>query len=110
MDQAIDILIEARTLWPADDQVAMRLGAALVMGNKPAEALTVLLPYLAAHPSDHERILLVLRAIYEARSAGRPIATVEADRALFIRYADAYKAANGPQQPLVAEWRKYIER
>lgn len=55
-------------------------------------------------------ILLVLRAIYEARSAGRPIATVEADRALFIRYADAYKAANGPQQPLVAEWRKYVDK
>jgi VWFA-related protein len=110
VDQAIDILIEARTLWPADDQVAMRLGAALVMANKPAEAMTVLLPYLAAHPTDHERILLVLRALYEARSAGRPIATVEADRALFLRYAAAYAAAKGPQQALVAQWRQYVEK
>jgi tetratricopeptide (TPR) repeat protein len=110
LDQAIDILIEARTLWPADDQVAIRLGTALVTANKPADAMKVLLPYLATHPSDHERILLVLRAIYEARSAGRPIATVEADRALFMRYADAYTAANGPQLPLVTQWRRYVEK
>jgi tetratricopeptide (TPR) repeat protein len=110
VDQAIDILIEARTLWPADDQVAMRLGSALVMANKPEDAMKVLLPYLATHPTDHERILLVLRALYEARSAGRPIATVEADRALFVRYADAYAAANGPQQAMVAQWRTYIAK
>jgi VWFA-related protein len=108
--RAIDILIEARALWPTDDQVAMRLGAALVMANKPDDAMKVLLPYLATHPTDHERILLVLRALYEARSAGRPIATVEADRALFVRYADAYAAANGPQQALVAQWRSYIAK
>jgi VWFA-related protein len=110
MDQAIDILVEARTLWPADDQVAMRLGTALVLANKPADAMRVLVPYLGTHPSDHERLFLVLRALYEARSAGRPIATLEADRALFVRYADAYTAANGPQQALVAQWRKYVEK
>lgn len=110
VDQAIDILIEARTLWPADDQVAVRLGAALVMANKPAEAMKLLLPYLRTHPSDHERMLLVLRAIYEARSAGRPIATIEADRALFVRYADAYAAAKGPHLPLVAQWRQVVEK
>ena len=69
-----------------------------------------LVPYITAHPADHERIFLALRALYEARSTGKPIATVEADRALFGRYADAYAAANGPQQALVAEWRKYVEK
>ena len=69
IDQAIDILTEARTLWPADDQVGLRLGTALMMANRSAEALKVLEPYLAAHPADHERLLLALRALYEARSA-----------------------------------------
>ena len=40
MDQAIDVLTEARTLWPADDEVTIRLGTALVMANKPAEAMS----------------------------------------------------------------------
>jgi VWFA-related protein len=110
MDQAIDVLTEARSLWPTDDQVTIRLGTALVMANKPVEAVKVLEPYLAAHPADHERLLLALRALYEARSTGRPIATPEADRALFTRYADAYAAAKGPQLGLVGQWRKYVEK
>jgi predicted Zn-dependent protease len=71
MDQALDILTEARALWPADDDVAQRLGTALAMANKPAEALKVLEPYLAAHPADHERTFLALRALYEAKGLGR---------------------------------------
>ena len=109
IDQAIDILTEARTLWPADDDVGLRLATALVMANKPAEALPLLEPYLAAHPQDHERLFLALRALYEARSAGRPLAG-DRDTALFVRYADAYAAARGPQQALVAQWRKYMEK
>ena len=109
-DQAIDILTEARALWPADDEVTIRLATALVMANKPGEALTLLEPYLATHPADHERLFLALRAIYEARSAGRAAGTPASDRALFVRYAEAYAAAKGPEQALVAQWRKYVEK
>ena len=96
MDQAIDMLTKARTLWPADDEVQVRLGTALVMANKPADALKVLEPYLATHPDDHERHFLALRALYEARSRRQADRTTDEDRALFIRYADAYAAAKGP--------------
>jgi tetratricopeptide (TPR) repeat protein len=110
VDQAIDILTEARTLWPADDQVGLRLGTALMMANRSAEALKVLEPYLAAHPADHERLFLVLRALYEARSGGRVLGTADSDKALFTRYADAYALAKGPQQALVDQWRKSFEK
>jgi VWFA-related protein len=110
VDQAIDILTEARALWPADGEVGLRLGTALVMANKPAEALEVLEPYLASHPADHERLLLVLRALYEARSSGKTLTTTAGDTALFTRYADAYAAAKGPQQPLVDQWRKFMQK
>jgi tetratricopeptide (TPR) repeat protein len=110
LDRAIDVLAEARTLWPADDQVAQRLASALVTANKPADAMQVLEPYIAAHPADHERLLLALRALYEARAAGSAVRTREEDKALFTRYADAYAAAGGPQRALVGEWRKYLEK
>jgi len=110
MDQAIDVLTEARTLWPNDDQVTLRLGTALVLANKPAEAMKVLDPYLAAHPADTDRLYLALRALYEARSSGRTLTSADADRALFVRYADAYAAAKGPQLALVEQWRKVIEK
>jgi VWFA-related protein len=109
MDQALDVLTEARTLWPADDNVTVRLGTALVLANKSADAVKVLQPYLDAHPADQEVLFVAMRALYEARAAGRTIETIQADKARFIKYADAYTAARGTQQALVDQWRKYIE-
>lgn len=108
-DQALDVLTEARTLWPADDDVTVRLGTALVPANKSADAVKVLAPYLDLHPADHEMLFVAMRALYEARAAGRAVDTVEADKVRFIEYADAYAAARGSQQPLVDQWRKYVE-
>jgi VWFA-related protein len=109
MDQALDVLTEARTLWPADDNVTVRLGTALVIANKSADAVKVLQPYLDAHPADQEVLFVAMRALYEARAAGRTIETIQADKARFIKYADAYAAAKGSQQALVDQWRTFIE-
>lgn len=108
-DQALDVLTEAWTLWPTDDAVTVRLGTALLLAKKSADAIKVLQPYLDAHPADHDVLLVMMRALYEARAAGRTIESVQADRTRFIEYADAYTAAKGPQQALVDQWRKYIE-
>lgn len=108
-DQALDVLTEARTLWPADDGVTARLGAAMALAKKPADALKVLQPYLEAHPADHDVLLVALRALHDARAAGRAVETEQADRARFAKYADAYSAAKGPQQALVDQWRKSFE-
>jgi len=72
--------------------------------------MKVLDPYLAAHPADTDRLYLALRALYEARSSCRTLTSADADRALFVRYADAYAAAKGPQLALVEQWRKVIEK
>jgi len=72
--------------------------------------MKVLDPYLTGHPADTDRLYLALRALYEARSSGRTLTSADADRALFVRYADAYAAAKGPQLALVEQWRKVIEK
>jgi VWFA-related protein len=109
VEQAIDVLMEARTLWPSDHEVGVRLATALVRVNKQADALKVLQPYLEAHPADQEWLFLAMRALYEARAARRVIETADADKARFVKYADAYSAARGSQQALVDQWRKYFE-
>lgn len=106
---AIDVLMEARALWPADDDVGVRLATALVRANKQADALKVLQPYLDAHPADQDWLFLAMRALYEARTAKRVIETDAADQARFVKYAEAYVAARGPQQDLVDQWRKYFD-
>ena len=110
MNAAIDILKEAAGLWPTNDQVQVRLGAAYSRASRPVEAVQALDPYLAQHPEDHEHLFIALRAIYEARSTGQSIGTVEEDRKRFDRYAAAYAAAGGGQQALVDQWRKFVNR
>ena len=110
VDQAIDILKEASTLWPGSEEVQVRLGTAYAQAARPADAVRTLDPYLAQHPEDQERLFIALNAIYNARSAGQSIGTADEDRKRFERYAIAYAAAGGPQQALVEQWRKFINR
>ena len=110
VDAAIDILKEASTLWPGSEQVQPRLGTAYAQAGRPVDAVLALDPYIAQHPQDHERLLVALKAIYDARSTGKSITTAEDDRKRFERYAAAYAAAGGPQQALVEQWRKFVNR
>ena len=109
-DAALDILNEASKLWPGSEQVQLRLGTAYALAARPVDAVRALDPYLAQHPEDQERLLIALRAIYEARSTGQSIGTVEEDRKRFERYAAAYAATGGTQLPLVEQWRKFVNR
>jgi hypothetical protein len=110
VDHALEILNQAATEWPENDDVQVRIGAALAMAGKRAEALLKLEPYLEKHPQDVERQLFTLRLLYQARMDGRPIRSTNEDRALFAKWAAAYAAANGPDQALVAQWQKVINR
>jgi hypothetical protein len=109
-ERAVDILKEAASLWPGNEQVQLRLGTAYAMAGNGAEALTTLEPYLERHPEDHERLFVALRLLYEAHTARRTITSADADRALFSKYAAAYAAASGPQQAVVDQWKKFMGR
>lgn len=106
---AATILAEAAQRWPADEQLQLRLGIAYAAAGKPADAVRALDVYLAGHPADQERLFIALRAIYEARNKGTSIETPEKDRERFERYAAAYAAAGGPQQVLVARWKRFLD-
>ncbi|HEU4928419.1 MAG TPA: VWA domain-containing protein [Candidatus Krumholzibacteria bacterium] len=107
---ALNILKEAMTIWPDNDQVLLRMGTAYAAGGKRSEALAILEPYLDRNPTDHERTFLVLQTLYEARAAGTSVKSPAEDRALFDKYAAAYAAAKGPQAEMVEIWRKAVRR
>jgi VWFA-related protein len=108
--QALDILVEASGLWPDNEEVRVRLGTAQAAAGRFPEAVRTLDSYLTAHPEDHERLLIAMRAIYETRSAGKTIASADDDRQRFNRYAAAYAIAGGPQQALVSQWKRFVDR
>jgi predicted Zn-dependent protease len=107
---AIGLLREAVLLWPDADDVAMRFGTALAQGGQGADALKVLDPYLLKHATDQDRLMLAMRIIYEAKSAGHPIDTAETDRERFARYYTAYEKTGGPQLALATDWKKVVDR
>ena len=106
VDQAFAILNDAASRWPDNDEVQVRIGAAMAMAGKRADALLKFEPYLEKHPDNQERLFFALRILHEARADGRPIRSTNEDRALFARWAAAYKATNGAQQALVDQWQK----
>ena len=108
VDHALEILNEAAGQWPDNDEVQVRIGAALAAAGKRADALLKIEPYLEKHPDDLERHFFALRLLYEARADGKPIRSTNEDRALFAKWAAAYAAAKGPQQAMVDQWRKAI--
>jgi predicted Zn-dependent protease len=110
MNEALDILKEAASTWPENDQVELRLGTAYARAAKPVEAVQALDRYLTRHPEDQDRLFVALRSIYEVRSTGQAIGTVEEDRKRFERYAAAYAAAGGTQTALVDQWRRFVNR
>ncbi len=110
VDHALEILNEASGVWPDNEEVQVRLGAALALSGKRADALQKLEPYLAAHPDDVERHFLALRTLYEAKADGKPVRSQAEDRALFAKWAAAYAAAKGPQQALVDQWQRALNK
>jgi tetratricopeptide (TPR) repeat protein len=110
VDQALAILDDAAARWPENDEVQVRIGAALAMAGKRADALRKLETYLDKHPDDQERQFVALRLLYQARTDGKPIRSTNEDRALFTKWATAYTAANGPQLALVGQWQKAMSK
>ncbi len=88
VDQALAILDDAAARWPENDEVQVRIGAALAMAGKRADALRKLETYLDKHPDDQERQFVALRLLYQARTDGKPIRSTNEDRALFTKWAD----------------------
>lgn len=108
VDHALEILNEAAAQWPDNEEVQVRIGAAMAAAGKRADALLKIEPYLEKHPDDLERHFFALRLLYEARADGKPIRSTNEDRALFAKWAAAYAAAKGPQQAMVDQWQKAI--
>lgn len=108
--EALAVLNEAASRWPDNDEVEVRLGAALAMSGKRADALQKYETYLAKHPEDHERLFAAMRILFEARTSGRPVRSTTEDRALFDKWASAYAAVKGPQQSVVDQWRRTVNR
>lgn len=101
-------LHDGPTRWPDDDGLRRAVGLAQLALGRGDQGLATLEPYLDRHPSDQDVLFLVLRALYDAHAAQRPLTTAAGDAERFVRYAALYAQARGPHLALVEKWRAAI--
>jgi VWFA-related protein len=108
--RALDIAREAASLWPANEEVQLRLVVAAAQAGEFTEALKSIESQIEKTPNDSNRLFFAMRIVYEANAAGQPIESKDKDLARFERYRTAYVAAQGPRGDLVEEWKKFLEK
>jgi hypothetical protein len=79
------------------------------LGQRAAEALPVLIPYLDANPTDQVGLLAGVFAAYSRHLDAPQRDTLAADRDRAAKWSKAYSVSGGPMQPLVAAWVKHLE-
>ena len=94
----------------ATDPLTMRtLALAYVAANRPADAMPLLVKYLAANPADQEALLAGVYASYASHAPTPQPATLSADRTRAQAWAKSYAAKKGAHQPLVDAWMTYLQ-
>ncbi|HWI17302.1 MAG TPA: hypothetical protein VNT81_06125, partial [Vicinamibacterales bacterium] len=93
----------------ADANTKKLLGFAYVLGGRPAEAATVLAPYLDANPTDGAALLAALYSTYQRHLSAPQPATLASDKTNMTKWARAYAGTKGPMQPLVAAWVRHVQ-
>jgi len=104
VDDALDLLREAAGTWPDAADVSYRLALALALANRPDEAFRAIDASLAGGDASPDAVFLGLLLLQQARLAGRPLVSAEADRDRIEHLAAAYDAGPGMRKPLVRAW------
>jgi hypothetical protein len=107
---AMTVVGEARELWPDQDDVRLRWARVQASVGEGADAVRTLDTYLSRRPADAGALKLAMQLLYEARVTGAPVDSVEADRARFLRYFEAFAAQPDVDLTRPREWRTFIER
>jgi len=107
-DRALETIEEALAKWPGDGDVRLRAARAALDARQFDRVFTVVDEGLKGHAAP-DLLLAGIQAAYEqVGQRSEPPAGEQVARAR--RYRDAYVAAGGSQQALVAEWLGAIER
>jgi predicted Zn-dependent protease len=106
--RALETLEEAVVKWPDDAAVRLRTARA-ALDAKRYERVFALVDGAAAARPDPDLVFTGMQAVYEQANQ-RPGAAGDELVTRARRYRDAYVAAGGTQQALVAEWVAAIER
>jgi tetratricopeptide (TPR) repeat protein len=107
-DRALETLEEAVVKWPDDAAVRLRTARAALDAKRYERVFALVDGAAAARPAP-DLLFTGMQAVYE-QATQRQGAAGDDLVARARRYRDAYAAAGGTQQALVAEWAAAVER
>ena len=103
-DLALQTLDGAHARWPDDEALNRRFIMASLMAGKYADGLQGVDELIDKHADDEASLALALLVLYEGIVNGKPIESLDEDRARMTRFADAYRARGGPSLALIETW------
>jgi len=109
VERALDILEEAVSRWPDDQEMVLRLANVALEARRYDRALRYVDRAVERRPASADLLFAGLQAIF-AQVVSEPAPAQEAMLDRLRRYRDLYVAAGGRQTALVAEWVAFAER
>lgn len=103
-DLALQTLDDAKARWPEDIGVQKRYVMAALQAGRYADGLKTVGELIDKRADDEPSLALALLVLYESFVNDRPVQDADADRALMVRLADAYRARGGPSLALIETW------
>jgi hypothetical protein len=107
-DRALEILDEAREKWPADQAIRLHTARAALEAKRYDRVFALVDESMPRQPAA-DLLFTGMQAAFEQASE-RTEAPGDEMMVRLRRYRDAYAAAGGTQQALVAEWIAALER
>jgi VWFA-related protein len=101
-EAALDAIARARARWPSEPALERRYATASFVAGRYQQGFAALDAPNGA--DDEPTLLMALQVLYEAFQSSKPIETVDADRERMAKYAERYRALNGPSLALVDAW------
>jgi VWFA-related protein len=92
-----------------DPDATRALALAYIVGNRPVDALPLLVAHLEAQPTDQPALLAGIYATYAAHAGGASTETLAASRTRAQTWAKAYAAGGGTLQNFTQAWLKHLE-
>ncbi|MCM2254168.1 MAG: VWA domain-containing protein [Vicinamibacteria bacterium] len=109
-ERALELLTELAAKYPTEARLQRSLGIAQALGGQDEKSLATLTGYLDQNPTDLGASFVVMRLLFERYAQGKATDPLAGDRERLTRYAKAYVDGRGPQQELVAQWLKYLDK
>jgi len=108
--EARGVLDAAAKQWPTEMRFTRPLALLNAISGRGSDAFRLIGDAIRADPGDADAEFLALEWLFRGRRAGVSFGAPGEELRLARSFADLYARANGPNQPLVDHWLRYLER